>query len=369
MAKRTPGISPDGAGLRIRIFSGGRAVYSETLKGDPKSASLKSAARNRREWLIARQKLGLPLTLEEESSSLFEDVAQGYMNTLEAKHSTHMSYENILNYYWMPLFTGWPVDEITTRIIKEKLASFDISTKTKKNVLIPLRGVLTHGEVNPNPCDSVKFKRRKGREGSPDSYTPAQRDKLIDKIGKIPTPEWFRGQPAAYFALLFGCGLRPRGEPLALTWPDYDGTWLTINKQITKRRHQPYTKTDVDRRVYVPTWVRPHLDGLPTRFNGEYMFQNSKGGPHLDADHFNPLWKEAHKKARISYQVPYACRHTRASELLSTGVNPADAAQQMGHSLEMFHRIYAAWIEQFAGDLDAARFEGLSVEREYAKRK
>ena len=84
--------------------------------------------------------------------------------------------------------------------------------------------------------------------------------------------------------------------------------------------------------------------------------------------HVNGVWRSAHKKARISYQEPYACRHTRASELLSTGVNPADAAKQLGHSLEMFIRTYADWVEAFAGDLDPTRFEGVTAEKQNIRR-
>jgi len=354
------GISADGAGLRLRIFDKRRTIYSETIKGDAHSPSFIASAEQRLKWLKARHLLGLPLTEGEKDSDVFEDVAQGYMNTLDAKHSTHMSYENILNHYWLPHFTSWPIEDITTRKIKEILALFDVATKTKRNILIPLRGLLDHGEVNPNPCN-IKLKRRKGRGGSPVSYTPAEREALMDKLENLVVPSWLEGQPAAYFALLFGCGLRPCGEVLALQWPDYDGMLISVNKQITKRRLQRYTKTDLPRKVYVPAWVKPYLNKLPSRFDGRYIFTNSLGGPFLDSDHMNDAWREAHKKARISYQEPYACRHTRASELLSTGIQAPDAAKQLGHSVEMFHQIYAEWVEEFSGNSDLTRFEGMAL--------
>ncbi|MEM9759661.1 MAG: tyrosine-type recombinase/integrase [Pseudomonadota bacterium] len=365
MGKLT-GITPDGAGLRIRLWKNGKLAHSETLKGDPTSSSLQSAAKARREWLQSRLKLGLPLTLGEKQSDLFEDLAQGYLNTLDAKYSTHITYENILNRYWMPLFTGRPAKEITRREIREALAGFNVSNKTRKNIKAPLSGVFDHGDINPNPCAGIKLKKRDST--SPESYEPAQRDALLLRIGDKPVSDWFKGQPIAYFALLFGCGLRPCGEPLALQWSDYDGEWLSVTKQITKRRLQNYTKTDVRRRVWVPTWVRPHLDHLQTRFGGGYIFQNSLGGPHLDTDHFNPIWQWAHERARIPYQEPYAARHTRASELLSTGVDPADAAKQLGHSPEMFLRVYAEWVEKFRKDLEPTRFEGVTAEIRHSRR-
>ena len=38
-------------------------------------------------------------------------------------------------------------------------------------------------------------------------------------------------------------------------------------------------------------------------------------------------------------------RHTYATMMLMAGVAPAYAAKQMGHSIEMFLRTYAKWID------------------------
>lgn len=346
--KYGPGIRPDGAGLRIRIWgAGGQLVYSETVKGDPHSARTITAAKQRRKWLIARQRLGLPLEEGQQSDShLFEDVAQDYLNTLGAKRSTSMSYENILNGYWLPVYTGWPLQEITTADIKRRISRWNVGPKTKRNILGPLRGVLSHGEVNPNPVDAVKVKR--GQRAPVSRYTPAEREALLGKLA---------GQPLVYFAMLFGCGLRP-GEALGLLWTDYDGEELDVSKQITRRRVEQSTKTSVRRRVYIPSWARPILNAHTTRFDGGYIFQNTQGGPYLDTDVFNEAWRVAHRKARIPYRIPYTCRHTRAAELLSTGVDPGDAAKQMGHSVEMFLRTYSEWIEEFSAAKDKRRFEG-----------
>ena len=67
---------------------------------------------------------------------------------------------------------------------------------------------------------------------------------------------------------------------------------------------------------------------------------------------FNAAWKKAHDKARIPYRIPYACRHTRAAELLSTGVLSAKAAKQMGHSVAVFLRIYTELIEEYCASND-----------------
>jgi integrase len=165
-----------------------------------------------------------------------------------------------------------------------------------------------------------------------------------------------------YFSLLFGGGLRPCGEPLALQWPDWDGEELNIDKQMTRRELVKSTKTSQVRRVYIPKWVRPLLNNHPTRFEGGPIFQNAAGQPFRDTHELNAEWKEAHRICRIPYRDPYKCRHTRAAELLSQGIEPADAARQLGHSPEMFLRIYSEFIEEFSKNRDKARFEGVPAQ-------
>ena len=48
--------------------------------------------------------------------------------------------------------------------------------------------------------------------------------------------------------------------------------------------------------------------------------------------------------------------------MLSTGVDPGDAAKQLGHTLAMFYQTYSEWIEEYSGKRDLARFDGVSNE-------
>jgi integrase len=53
------------------------------------------------------------------------------------------------------------------------------------------------------------------------------------------------------------------------------------------------------------------------------------------------------RKAGVRYRNPYQARHTFASTLLSTGVNPLYVSMQMGHeTVEMIQKKYGRWIEQ-----------------------
>lgn len=164
-----------------------------------------------------------------------------------------------------------------------------------------------------------------------------------------------------YFSVFIGCGLRP-GENLGLTIADFNGLQLDVHKQITRRRYEPTTKTYTERIVEVPSWVRALLkDHIGDRKKGP-IYLNSIGTAVMDADNFNKAWKKAHEAENITYRDPYTCRHNRAAELLSTGVEPPDAAKQLGHSLEEFYRTYAEFIEEFCSKekRDPNRFEGLT---------
>ena len=350
------GLSRYERGIRIRITKNRKVVYDEAIQCDSYSQTAIKAAKKRHDEVKSRLALGLPAIEGDDGHGLFAEIAQEYLDLLEAKDSTSDGYANMLNRYWMPKFQNWPITSINTIEIKKVLSKLKnkhgepLSNKTKKNILIPLRGVLDHAEVNPNPVAAIKFK--KTQKAQIQRYTLKERSKLIKSLD---------GESKFYFSVLFGCGLRP-GEALALKWTDLEDSVLDISKQITKHRLEPSTKTSVRRRVYVPEWVRSILRGHSTQFEGGYIFQNGNGDFHKTSDHFNRAWKDCHKKLNIPYRIPYVCRHTRAAELLSIGIEPADAAKQLGHSVEMFLRIYSEYIEEYSRNRDMSRFEGVPVE-------
>lgn len=351
-AKRPKNIDPHGKGIRIRIRNKGQ-VYTEILPGDYFNARDLTAAERRRDEIKARLRLGLPVSPGEESdNSLFIDDAQEYLNSLDVDYSTSLDYEGILNQHWLPLFGGRITGEIPTREIKTALAKMDLSPKRKRNILVPLRGVFDHAEVQPNPAAAVKIKTRKSQKPKIERFRPHERDAIMAAIDAMGDP-----QVSGYFALLFGCGLRPSGEPLGLQWSDWDGERLRIHRTIVRRKFTD-TKTHEERLVYVPAWVRPYINNLPSRFKGEWLFLNSQGNHYRDSDTFNDRWQRAFqtkaikRDLKLAYRIPYVCRHTRAAELLSTGVEPARAAKQLGHTVEMFFRIYSEWIEEYAKSSD-----------------
>ena len=56
-------------------------------------------------------------------------------------------------------------------------------------------------------------------------------------------------------------------------------------------------------------------------------------------------WKPAMKQSGLRYRDARQTRHTFATLCLHAGLKPGLVAQQLGHSVEMFFRVYGRWIE------------------------
>lgn len=359
------GIRPARAGIQIRVRRGGYN-YEKTLPGDAnKKGDLASAVRHRNE-VISRIDLGLPLYAEERTAvSTFADDMQRYLDSLtDLAFSTVEGYVRDFNSFWLPVFGRHITQEITRHEIERVMNSWPVSTKTKINRLIPLRGVFEAARISPNPALEIRLQKRKkgANKNQVERFLPEERSAIMDELSNHAEP-----QIPAYFALLFGCGLRPSGEPLGLQWVDYDGEEIYIHRTIVRRKFKSTTKTDMARRVYVPSWVRPYIDRLPSRFKDGHLFLNSFDRPCMDADPFNDAWnaafatKRLRRDLKIRHRDPYTCRHTRAAEMLSMGVKPGKAAGQLGHSLKMFFDTYAEFIDQYDQEKDNIKLEGVGV--------
>jgi len=348
--KLPPGIDRQGKGLRIRIFQKGKTIYSETIACNPEDASEVRRIKKLRDELVLKFRLGLAV---EESDPTeyqpFSIIAQEYLDTHTGKFSTLQGYKNIIEKYWLPVFNNRPCASISKREIKLVLSQANVSPKTRDNILGPLRGILDYAELTPNPASSIKASKKQKK--TIDRYSPEERDKILNGLS---------GEVFAYFAILFGMGLRP-GEALGLLRNDFDGETWHIHQQIVRRKEVNSTKTGHRRKVYVPHWVRKAIKQMPPRIDSPYLFVNEIGTFHKSSKKFNKAWRKAHKKKQIRYRVPYCCRHTRAAELLSKGILPPDAAKQMGHSTAVFLNTYSEWIEEYTANQDLSRFEPLKT--------
>jgi integrase len=293
-------------------------------------AGLRKAVAHRERWIE-----GLTGGFEYASKTPFKVIAQKFINQTDVKLSTHQSYIQLLNQYWMPTLENKTLSSIRPSHIREALALHKVTTKTKRNALIPLRGVFSLAMeeelIIANPVNAVRLKKH--QKPPVLRFTPAEKAKVLSKL---------TGEARLFYTIAFETGMRT-GEILGLSWEDITNDTITLTRAIVRRRLSGLKNSQV-RSVFIAPQLKQVLMDNPGRFAGGYVFKNTLGGPCLDADYFTGVWKEALKKCRMTYRRGYTCRHTRASEMLMAGVEPAFAAKQLGHTTEMFLNIYADWV-------------------------
>ena len=343
------GIRPTASGkIRVRIWRGGRTLHAETLDLSAAKPTDRAAAMRYRAELLARASMGLPIGGSASELLLFGEAAQRYLGALALDQDTIAAYSGLMRRVWLPVFAALPLGDISRAVVLDRLAQLSLAQSSKRNALIPLAGVYAYLDL-PNPAHGITLGKMQAQDVL--RYSPDERAALLAQLA---------GQERVYFSLLFATGIRP-GEACGLQWRDWDGERLHVRRQITMGSIKTHTKTYRARKVYVPNWVRPLLLSSDTREAGEWIFTSPGGGPLMSTTQNNHAWRTAHLAAGIPYRRPYTCRHTRAAELLSTGVDPAAAAIQLGHSPQMFFRIYSEFIDEYS-DHDFSDLESASAQ-------
>jgi len=277
----------------------------------------------------------------------FAEVAQAYLDALEVKTSTRTSYKQLLQIYWMSSLQHRQVSAIKRpklrKIVRETKWS---SNKVKRNAVSVLHQIFEFaredGYRDDNPAQKLATKSNRLQSTAEidreHPYKPSERDTLLNWLQSNARVETY-----AYFLTAFFTGMRT-GELLALTWEDFDGKSLLVNKARV-RGEITTTKTHKARTVAIPDRVIKAINTLPSRFKQGSIFTNQYGREYHSGYHLNKKFREAHEKTRIRHREgPYPWRHTYASIGLTGGADPGWMAKQLGHSQQMFYTVYAYWI-------------------------
>jgi integrase len=155
------------------------------------------------------------------------------------------------------------------------------------------------------------------------------------------------------FAFAFATGMRHQ-EILALKWSDIDGAIATVQRCISNYRIEERVKTDfMGREVFLNGSALDAINKAQTRWAKGFVFPQPNGDYYKKPKRFRLAWIEAHEKSGVNYRPMKTTRHTRATEMLSKGVNPAKAAKQLGHDKETFLKTYADYLPEYDGGDDS----------------
>lgn len=373
------GIEPRADSIRITfIWQGERR--RETVKIKPTAANLRHCARLR-ETILHEIGIGsfdyaahFPESKHVKKHGLAELKAAATITPITFAElaarwigsQSHLSkgtltgYRGSLSRWWLPEFGDLSVESIRFSKIAEAVGAIEwTSAKSRNNALIPLRQVFdmawADGILPNNP--TARIRNQKAQQEPPDPFTHSDADNIITHLR-----ERYNPQVANYFQFAFYAGVRPE-EAIALRWGDYDQKLgvMRIQRAYTYGEEKT-TKTNKVRDINLTAQAVQALTAQKqhTFMAGNHVFLNPETGrPWADqAKQRVRYWIPALKKLGIRYRPPYNCRHTYATMMLMAGCNPAYAASQMGHSLQVFFNVYARWIQGQAHQAEQDKLRG-----------
>jgi len=268
----------------------------------------------------------------------------------QLKSSSIKSYWKIINHRLIPQFGDKTLTELKKADVREWCNTLNVSNKTIKNLLIPLRSAfqeaLDDELIDTSPLTGWTYQNKEAPKK--DKLDPFTKKEQADIIRAIEEPE---NQNLATF--LLWTGLRT-SELVALTWDDFNEKRETIyiNKaktQASKKPEQPKTNTSYRTIKLLSPALNAILQQKNFTLNHESgcVFLDHKTGKPWQGDQpiRHKLWIPALKRANVRYRYPYQTRHTFASMMISSGENISWLSRYLGHSnVTVTLKVYARWL-------------------------
>lgn len=347
----TAGVIVRDAHLQIdlRAYGFGR----ERLELEPTPKNIAYAARLRQEILgkIERGTFSLveyfpdsPRVAKDTASLTWKQLGSEWLRIKkgEIEHSTLHHYEQTLSSYHFDDWAKLHLPELDYRKLAAKLSALPQHPKTWNNIASVMSMVLEYGFKAKLLREQLHghIELRKPPKAKPDPFTLAEVDVLLAKIK----------QPVGvnFYEFAFFSGVRP-SEQIALQWKHVDlraGTIL-VERAITRSKEKD-TKTGEERTVDLTARARAAIERqrAVSQLAGGYVFLGLDGHPYTTTDGpLDAFWKPAMKLAGIRARDARQTRHTFATLCLHAALKPGWVAAQLGHSVEMFYRVYSKWIE------------------------
>ena len=332
---RPTGISNRGGRCSIRFYVHGKQRQEQTDFPYSK-AGVKDAERYRQQRI---RYLNAQDPLESIQVPDFGTVAQAWLDSADLTPTGRRTTTGALNRYWMPIFDKIPIDQITYLHLDDVVSHFKqrLKPSTTKRVIAAAAAVFSYavraGYTSAAPTAGFRY-QIKDTSKVIDPFTRDERDAILGEL---------EGNAKIFFAIRFYTGMRP-GEVLALTWDDYDGDAFAVRKQVIEGKKLDSTKTGKSRKVFAPPYIRKVLRETPSRFRGGHIVQTREGDHYYSSRDLGDLFREAVKRLGIRPRSSYNCRHTCATMMLESGAEPSYCATQLGHTLQVFFKHYATWI-------------------------
>ena len=341
-----PGVrKASNSSIEISFNYRGERFY-EKVKIKPDAKGLKKASNFRAEiiaaidggyfeYFVTFPKSKHAVRFKPESKTVENYLLNTYLPRFEkyGKARTVKLYRNIIKNQLIPPFGHLELHELNIPVVKKWIDTLNISAKSIRNLLSPLRSALNEaaedGLITTNPLASYspKIRNTAPKEDDIDALTYEEEEALIEHA-----PGSFKN--LLKFALW--TGLRPQ-EYLALTWEDIDLIHKTINVNKAKSDHVAIEapKTAASNRKL--NLLKPAFEAIMAQKKYTYLANEEvfkfNGKCYSGVSQLRRFeWNRTFKKSGVRRRTPKQTRHTFASRMLSAGEPLLWVSKYMGHS-------------------------------------
>ena len=355
--KKLTGVQVHGGKLRIWFKYNGERCF-ESLNLSPSDANQRAAAKLRAE-ICEKIRHGLfdyaiyfPDSIKVTKTQISKSLTFGAMSDLWLTGQAHLAkstiegYRKTLNFHWLPKLANRSMNGITYTELMAMIGSIKFKTgKTRNNSIIPLRRIFEAAYeddlIPSNPAARIVYVKHQKKK--PDPLTLEEVELVLAYIGEHYPPSINN-----YFEFAFFTGLRT-SEQIELRWEDIDfrRRIAHIHRAKVRQEINEHTKTYVEREVELNSRAFAALARQQSQTATQLIFLNpNTNEPFIDDRPLRRVWTPVLKALGMRHRACYQTRHTFATLMLMSGVNPAWAANQLGHSVQMFLNTYARWIRE-----------------------
>jgi integrase len=281
-----------------------------------------------------------------------------WLNAKRIADSTKAGYASAVNFWKNNLGDLALRRLVASKVMTATAAHPELSGKTVNNYMSVLREAIQLAVADrlipDNPVASIGAAAY--QKEPPDPFSRIEADKIVADLVAKQDP-----QIGNFVEFWFWTGMRT-GEIFGLQWANVDlaSGQVLVSESVVRGKRKASTKTNVARTVLLNSRALAALQRQRkhTQLGGTDVFHDPRyGQAWVDERAFRrSYWTPTLKRLGIRYRRPYNMRHTYATAMLMAGMNAAFCARQMGHSIEMFHKTYARWMD---GDQNAAEMARL----------
>ncbi len=121
---------------------------------------------------------------------------------------------------------------------------------------------------------------------------------------------------------------------------------------------QAHTKTYVVRQVHLDPVAMAVIEDMKKyrlMHSDEVFYNPDTGQPFETGKALRKVWNTSLAVLGLKHRKMYNTRHSYATWGISDGINPAYLATQLGHSLQVFFKVYAKWLEAGTAQTERAK--------------